>query len=389
MSVTAQLTVGGNPVPQAFYNAISALQVEELSDQPSTLLLRLPISLTAQGDLEFVGDGTFEPFTPITFVAVGGDSQPQCLFDGYVLSWKVHLDRTATSSSIEIWAQDATWLMATADNVVEWTGLTDGEVANSIFSNHGFSPADGNTDNDSAQHTDDGHTLFQRGNDLQFLRGLARRGGKIMRVACTGTPGNRTGYFVSPSVDASPATTISLVDPNAWNVDSLEFTWDVLRPTQIQAGQVDMTQSPGQATNQTATSSGLDAMDQRDYSTYTGQTNSMILSAAADVPDLNQRATAVLADSGFFVKCTGETTTDRLKTILRVGDVVTLEGAGSIHSGNWLVWEVRSEITTQTLNMKFTLVRNAVGPPAQGGAMANFANAVPGTASPLSGAGVP
>lgn len=389
MSVTVQLCVGGSPVPQAFYNAISSLQVEELTDQPSTLLLRLPVNLTSGGDLEFVGDGTFEPFTPITFVAVGADSQPQCIFDGYVLSWKVHLDRAVTASTIDVWAQDATWLMATTENVIEWSGLTDGEVANSIFSNYGFTPADGNTDNDSPAHTEDGHTLFQRGTDLQFLRGLARRGGKIMRVACADTPGDRTGHFVSPSVDASPSTTLSLVDPNAWNIDTLDFAWDVLRPTEVLAAQVDMTQSPGQPVTQTADDSGLDPMDARDYATYTGQTNSMLLSAAADVPDLTQRATAVLADSGWFVKCTGKTTADRLQTILRVGEVVTVEGAGSVHSGNWLVWEVTSEFTMEAFTMNFTLVRNAMGPPAQGGAMAAFANAVPGTTSPLGAAGVP
>lgn len=389
MSVTVQLSVGGTPVPSAFYNAISALHIEELADRPGTLLLRLPLSQTSEGDLEFVGDGTFEPFTPISFVAVGGDSQPQCIFDGYILSWKVHLDRTVTSSTIDIWAQDATWLMTTTDNVVEWSGLTDGEVANSIFSSYGFTPADGNTDNDSPAHTDDGHTLLQRGTDLQFLRGLARRGGKLFRVACTDTPGQRTGYFVSPSVDATPSTTLSMVDPDAWNVDTLDFSWDALRPTQVAGGQVDLTQSPGSPVNQTATDSGLDPMDARDYAGYLGQTTSMLLSAAADVPDLTQRTTAVLADSGFFATCTGQTTTDRLGTILRVGDVVTVEGAGSLHSGNWLVWEMRSEFTMQAYTMKFSLTRNAVGPPAAGGAMATFADAVPGTSSPLGAAGVP
>jgi hypothetical protein len=43
----------------------------------------------------------------------------------------------------------------------------------------------------------------------------------------------------------------------------------------------------------------------------------------------------------------------------------------------------------EAFTMEFTLLRNAMGPPAQGGAMAAFANALPGTSSPLGGAGVP
>ncbi len=54
---------------------------------------------------------------------------------------------------------------------------------------------------------------MQRATDLQFLRGLARRGGKMCRVACTDTPEPRTGYFVTPPVDGQPAATISLIDP--------------------------------------------------------------------------------------------------------------------------------------------------------------------------------
>ena len=61
MSVTVQLGVGGTPVPDAFYDAIAQLEVEESSDQPGALLLQLPVNRTSAGDLQFVGDGTFEP----------------------------------------------------------------------------------------------------------------------------------------------------------------------------------------------------------------------------------------------------------------------------------------------------------------------------------------
>ena len=65
------------------------------------------------GDLQFVGDGTFEPMTNVTLTVTPAapGSQAQCIFDGYVLSWRLHLDRTSTSSTIDIWAQDASWLM--------------------------------------------------------------------------------------------------------------------------------------------------------------------------------------------------------------------------------------------------------------------------------------
>jgi hypothetical protein len=383
VSVTIQLGVRSTPVPDAFYNAIKQLEIEESADRPGALLLQLPANRTSAGDLQFVGDGTFEPMTNITLTVTpaASGSRTECIFDGYVLSWRLHLDRASTSSTIDIWAQDASWLMNIDDNVVEWAGQTDGQVANAIFGNHGFTPAAGNTKNDSPSHTPDGHTLFQRGTDLQFLRGLARRGGKLCRVACTDTPGVRTGYFMVPGTAGKPVTTISLLDPNTWTVDTLDFDWDVMRPTEADASQVDLTQSSDAGTDVTTEASGLKPLDGRDYPSYLGQSSTLLLTAPADVQELDQRTAAVLTESGFFSRCTGETDADRIGTILRVGNVVMIEGAGNIQSGNWLIWNVRHKFSLDCgWKMSFTLVRNAMGPAAPGGTLASFSGAPAGPA---------
>jgi hypothetical protein len=294
-----------------------------------------------------VGDGSFEPYTNVTMTVTPKGQGARCIFDGYILSWQLHLDRAGTSSTTEVWAHDASWLMNINDTVAEWAGQTDGQVANQIFSIYGFTPADGNTDNDSPAHDPDGHSLVQRATDLQFLRGLARRGGKICRVACTDTPGQRTGYFVTPNVSGQSVGTISLADPTMWTVDTLDFDWDVMRPTEADSSQVDLTQAADEGVPANAESSGLNPLDARDLPTYAGRPSTMILTTSADLPELAQRSAAVLAETGFFTRCTGEADADRLGAILRVGDVVTVEGAGTIHSGSWLVWTVgRSKISS-------------------------------------------
>lgn len=385
MSVTVQLAVGGSAVPEAFYDLIQQLEVEECSDRPSALLLRLPVNRTSAGDLQFVGDGTFEPYTPISLLVTPAGQSPQCVFDGYVLSWQLQLDRTSSSSTIDLWAQDASLLMNVQDNVVEWSGLTDGEVANAIFAGYGFAAAAANTENDSPAHTPDGHTLLQRATDLQFLRGLARRGGKLCRVACGEAPGERTGYFMQPAVGEQPAAKITLVEPESWTVERLQFDWDALRPTEVIASQVDLDESAGEGVLVSTGESGLLALDARSYATYVGQPSSLLLSAPADVPELEQRSAAVLSETNFFTRCTGEVDADRLGGILRVGEVVTIEGAGSIHSGNWLVWEIRHSFSLDSFKMSFTLVRNAMGPAAEGGSLSSLAGALagPGGASAL------
>jgi hypothetical protein len=386
MTVHVRLCVGGSAVPDHFYELISQLEIEESSDRPGALLLQLPANRTSAGDLAFVGDGTFEPMTNITLVITpdASGSASHCIFDGYVLSWRMHLDRASTSSTVDIWAQDASWLMNVDDHVVEWSGQTDGEVANAVFASYGFTPATANTKNDSPPHTPDGHTLFQRATDLQFLRGLARRGGKLCRVACADKPGNRTGYFVNPAVDGKPVATISLYDPDLWTVEKLDFDWDVMRPTEADASQVDLTQSSDTGTDVTTDASGLAPLDKRAYASYLGTSSTLLLTAPADVQELTGRTAAVLTESGFFARCNGEADPDRIGTILRVGDVVTIEGAGNIQSGNWLVWNVRHTFSLYAWKMSFTLVRNAMGPPGPGGTLNSPTAALAGAAGAVS-----
>ena len=205
MSVTVQLTVGGTPVPDAFYDAISQLEVEESSDRPGTLLLRLPVNRTSAGDLQFVGDGTFEPLTNVSPHRHPGHRPGRR---------PVHLRRVRDCPGgctwtgrrprrrIDIWAQDASWLMNIDDNVAEWPGLTDGEVANAIFASYGFTPAAGNTDNDSPSHT------ARRATRCSSARPTCSSCAAWPDAAasCAGSPaptppGQRTGYFVRPAVD--------------------------------------------------------------------------------------------------------------------------------------------------------------------------------------------
>ncbi len=88
-----------------------------------------------------------------------------------------------------------------------------------------------------------------------------------------GHPRGRTGYFVSPAVDGQPVTTISLTDPTSWTVDTLDFDWDVMRPTQVDSGQVDLTQSATSGSRGDHRLSGLTPLGPRDYPTYRGQSS--------------------------------------------------------------------------------------------------------------------
>lgn len=395
-----QIMINGQPADQDLYTAVAAIEVEESMDMPAALLLTLPVTRNSQGGLTFVDDGRFAPLSNIAVVtdtggggaqgavagavgavssALGGTSASttQCIFDGYVLSQKLHVETGITKSSLEIWGQDASWLMNLTEHAKEWLDVTDGAVANSIFGDYGITPADENTQDDSPTHTEDGHSLMQRASDIQFLRTLARRNGKVCRVACADKPGVRTGYFAKPKLDGDPVVTLTLNDPEHWTVSALNLDWDATRATSVVARQATFDDSSDSGVSADTTDSGLKLLGDQDLATFTGKPMQVMLTAPVDdVGELQLRAAAVLRDALWFVRCEGDSDVERLGTVLRAGMIVAIAGLGAVYSGKYLVWSVRHSIKPDSHVMKFVLLRNAVG--SAGGAASSSLPGIPG-----------
>ena len=362
-----QLLINGTAVGDDVYDALASVEVEENAELPDALRLKLPVQVNNK-DLTWVADSRVAPFSNVAVVATpASGNASQCIFDGYVLSHKIHLESGITASTVEVTAQDASVLMGLSDVTKEWSGQTDGAVANVIFGQYGFATNPANTQGDSPMHSDDGHTLMQRGTDIDFLRRLARRTGRWCRVTCNGTPGARTGYFGVPSLDAQPVVTLDLNDSEQHTVKALDFDWDVSRPTNVSTRQASPTDSDSGGVDASTGDSGLKALDARSLHDFAGRTTTAILTAAADANELPGRAAALLRDAAWFARAQGTTDVDSVGQVLRVGQVVAIKNVGQLLSGNYLVKTVRHTITASNHVMAFTLIRNAVGPAAGGG----------------------
>jgi phage protein D len=363
-----RLVINGSPVEDSLHALLAEIEVEENVDLPGALQLSLPVGTDGHDDLTFLNDARFAPFAPVSLVAQPEGGTSACIFDGCVLSHKAHLDAGTMASTLQVWAQDASYLMNLEEKARAWADMTDGAAANAIFGEYGITPAPENTSDDSPSHTEDGHILMQRGTDIQFLRQLARRSGKLCRVTCEDTPGVRTGYFARPSIKGEPKAKLSLNDPDgAWTVNALDFSWDVMRPTKVTARQATRGDSHPDGAGGDTTDGGLASLDARGLSAFAGRdTIHMLAAPVDDAGELTLRAKAFLRDAGWFVRCEGETDVGRLGSVLRAGTVVSVERAGSLYSGKYFVWSVRHTLTRDAHKMRFTLMRNALGPAASG-----------------------
>ncbi len=368
MSSSFQVLLGdaARRADSTFYDLLTSLEVEENADLPGAIQLTLKIATqgaSAAEDLTVVGDDRFKPYARIA-VVVRVERQPDaCIFDGYVLSHKIHLDRGTTASSVQVLGQDASCLMNLVEKVHEWKDSSDGTIANAIFRKpeYNFTAAIENTDDDSGKHPDTGHTVMQRATDAQFLRDRARRVGKLFRVCCGQRAGSNTGYFIKPKLEGDAVVTLTLNPADVSNVDTLAFEWDVARPTEVIAKALVNTKDP---VDGGATQSGLKLLDDRSLAGFTGSKYAMKARLTASVDDageLQSRARSLLREAGWFVKCEGEADLSRTTPVLRVGTLVQINGAGKLHSGKYFVWSVRHSISAHSHRMKFVLLRNAVG----------------------------
>jgi len=347
--------------------------VEENAELPDAVQLTLTVNRTGDGDLDYPSDPRLGPLTNVAVVVQpeGGDSQ--CIFDGYVLSHQLHLETATTASMLKVWGQDASWLMNLEEKVKEWVNVTDADVANAIFNDYSFDPDPSNTDDDSPAHTEDGHSLMQRASDIQFLRSLARRNGKLCRVTCSATPGQYTGFFAKPDLTADPVVTLNLNDIDAWNVSSLDISWEATRPTRVTGGQALFDDDDPDAASVDVTDSGLPLLDDNDLASFIGKPMTVLLSAPVDdAGEMQMRAESVLQEAGWFVRCEGEADVSRLHAVMRVATVVQIDGIGTMHSGRYLVWSVRHRINRDAHHMRFVLVRNAVGGAAKSSGLGDF-----------------
>lgn len=358
-----KLILGGQSADDALYTALAPIEVEENADLAGAMQIRVPIGTDGKGDFPILKDARFGPFANLAVVVKVDGGKAECIFDGYVLSHKAHLETGSAEGMLQVWASDASHLMNLTEKTRAWPDVTDASAANTIFGEYGITPARGNNDDDSPVHAEDGHILMQRGTDIQFLRQLARRSGKLCRVTCTDTPGIRTGTFARPSLDGDPKARLTLNAPKeAWAVDKLDFSWDVMRPTKVTARQATRGDSSSDGTGGDTTDSGLKPLDARSLSDFAGRETATLLAAAVDdAGELTQRSKALLGDAGWFVKCEGEADLAKLGVVLRVGTIVSVESAGSLYSGKYFVWSVRHTIARDSHKMRFTLVRNGIG----------------------------
>jgi hypothetical protein len=329
------------------------IEVYERSGQPTEYQMRFEVEIGST-DFDQLVDARLDAGSVLSVMAPATVGS-QCLVKGPVGAQRIHFEHGGSGSYVEVSGADTSITMDREAKSTIWNDVNDSDAVTSIVASYGFVPDVSRT---SAGHYENKHVLVQRESDLSFVRRLARRNGYAFWISCDPL-GIQTAHFKKTPVDA-PSTSALKINKTSPTIESFDLRWNVERPTSATGTQVDLNTLDDIDAN--VSESPLALLANTDLGSITGDTRSIFLSAPVDdAGDLEARARGALVDSYFFIKLTGETSLELVGTVIRANTVLTLQGAGSRHSGKYFVGGVRHIIDANAYRMELELLRNAWG----------------------------
>lgn len=337
-------------VPDEVASTASSVEISERMGEATTFRMRYPVDIE-EGDLPWLFESRLDPGSELS-VLVPLEERVHCLVKGPVNGQQVHMVHGGAGSWMEVNGTDTSMEMDRETRAVIWSDVSDSDAVYSVLSNYGYTPDVAPTD---SRHFQNKHALVQRETDLQFVRRLARRNGYLFWVTCD-PAGVETAHFKRPVLEGEAAAVVG-INLQSPSFDSIDFNWDVERPTQVAGAQLDLntlTVIDGAVAVSPQSSLGV-----KNLSAVANGARSVHLAAPADdAGDLQARGNATLSEADWFIRATCEVSFESLGALVRAHTIIELSGAGSRYSGKYFVAGVRHTIDAAEHRMGIELVRN-------------------------------
>jgi len=351
MGLGIAIAIDGTPNKELA--AASLVDIHERAGEMTTYRIRYDIDISA-GDFPMLLDDRIGAGSELT-VIVPIDGRNNCLVKGPVTGQHIHLEHGGACSFVEVSGCDTSIAMDRETQTVLWADVADSDAVSSIFSRYGFTP---DVEVTSAGHFETKHTLVQRDTDLRFVQRLARRNGFLFWITCNEL-GIETAHFKRAPLESDPDNDL-IINLESNNVEVVDISWDVERPTSVVAAQLDLNDKSD--IDGTVAQSPLTSLGALTLNSIAAGTRSIHLVAPVDdAGDLHGRAEGALIEAGWFIRATCKTTVNALKKLVRAQTVINLRGAGTRFSGKYFVTGVKHTIDAAQHRMEVELSRNGWG----------------------------
>lgn len=356
MGLNLHIAVDGTPDEEL--SSPRLVEVEQRAGRMTAYRIHYAVD-AKDGDYPLLADPRLDPGSELS-VLVPTDAGMECLVKGPVHKQEICLRGGSEGSTLVVHGADTSLALDRESKTAIWSDQTDSDAVSAILGDAGFMGAD--VEATDASHALDKHALVQRDTDYRFIRKLARRNGYLFWMSYDGD-GMDTAHFAPPSLEGEPAAELVLnlklpEHGSLPNIDRLEIEWDVEKATSVEAAQLDLNTKgdiDGSAAKSEATLLGAKGLQD-----ITGDVRSHRVTAAVDdAGDLKARGQAVLTEASWFLKAVCHTSMEQVRQALAPPALVNVRGAGSRHSGLYLIRAVHHKINAVAHKMDIELVRNA------------------------------
>lgn len=403
-----RLWIDGKPV-ERIGDFVLGIEVEERSDEASSFQLTVamnPVESESGGDWDVLEHGAFAEANGVpdfrlllritiefSLLSDDGSEERAVVMDGYITCLEpVFTEERLPGSRLLVSGLDASCLMHFETVTREWYGLSDADIARSIFQKYGFGVSGTSIDPTPTTRDLDRSTLVQRHTDAEFLRFLAKRNGyetflePVQQDVKTGPhPGTAlVGHFRSPRPDQDVQPALDLFPRIAPSLLDFRAKWESNLPPRVRGWHIDETTRRIERIDvsdpdysRMGTTSRAQVLDARLAEIFRNGTRpdpSDIQSAIVpmDAAEVKTLARAEYRGADWFVHGSGTVMAERYPVILRSRRPVDLSGAGHLLDGRWYCRAVRhrwavdaerpdEEPVVRRYEADVTLVRNALG----------------------------
>ena len=315
--------------------------------------LQMNIGLDETGTWSGMEEDFTQAFSRIRVEVQIGEEDFVPLIDGPIVARRFELSATPNGSTMVLVVQDDSVLLNQEESVELYEDRSADEVAQQLFQDAGLTP-----ETDAVSVPNGGLTryLVRRGTAMQFLKELAKRHGMFVYVEPGDSPGVSTGYFKRPDLSSGDYPELLLVGADR-NTNSFSAQFDGLRPLKARADGVDITDQ-SIISSQTDTSNIDPQGDEAVHDVV--EAGLTLLARTRELSgDLDAATAAAVNYSTWAYTASAEVIADSYAGVLMPHRVVSVAGAGSYLSGDWLISHVTHTITDASYKQSVGLRRNA------------------------------
>ena len=335
---------------------VSSVEVYEKIDQNTSFKLTFMVDVCDKD----IAKGLMREITPGKMLSILASVKDElaCLVKGPIIQQDINIQHGGAGSYIHVVGEDIAHNMDHVTRFQPNDSVTDAEIVSAILTSKNNNMIADVEATPHSTHNEENHINVQKDSDLAVIRSLAHRNGFHFWITWS-TAGLATGHF-RPRIMDGKASADLIVNHDNFNMDSFRTNLNASPPNKTVGMQLNLRTKEIFGGTFTLDDNKLGKDGLASLTDEEGQ-SIHLAPMVDDIGPLRARSEAALREAQWFIKASCRTSLHRLCKIVSKHCIVNVQGAGSLHSGQYYVTGVKHLIDAASYIMELELERNAWG----------------------------